>query len=250
MWHDGEPELVSQYWVAGTKRTVAPLVRGTATQMVEDDRLDRQPEPQTTDGPPSFPRYVAIGLFALAVLLTATLIRAEIHFARLEDSQDRPGSGAVVARTPPQAPSPPIAEPDTREIEERMAQHGLLSGLSIGITRRGGHVWCSGAVYTQRQQELLTQLVSACTGVDSVDVRQVLVTHQYTVSEGDTFEEIARKVYGNPGMWGWIFRANEWRMADPSVMRPSMMLTIPEAPDLLPVIPRPNERPSQDTSKP
>jgi murein DD-endopeptidase MepM/ murein hydrolase activator NlpD len=49
----------------------------------------------------------------------------------------------------------------------------------------------------------------------------------YTVTEGDTLGEIARKVYGDAGQWRRIWEANKDQIPDPNLIRPGQQLVIP-----------------------
>ena len=49
----------------------------------------------------------------------------------------------------------------------------------------------------------------------------------YTVRSGDTLSGLARKFYGNPGRWTWIYAANRSTIHNPNVIYAGEKLTIP-----------------------
>jgi LysM repeat protein len=49
----------------------------------------------------------------------------------------------------------------------------------------------------------------------------------YTVRSGDTLSGIARKFYGNPARWTWIYAANRSKIHNPNVIYVGEKLTIP-----------------------
>jgi Flp pilus assembly protein TadD len=61
--------------------------------------------------------------------------------------------------------------------------------------------------------------------VDPVD--KVASPSSITVEVGETLSTIAKRVYGNPGLYLRIFEANQDRLVDPNVIHPGMTLIIP-----------------------
>jgi LysM repeat protein len=53
------------------------------------------------------------------------------------------------------------------------------------------------------------------------------VTRTYTVRSGDTLSGVARKFYGNPARWRWIYAANRAKIHNPNVIYVGERLTIP-----------------------
>ena len=50
----------------------------------------------------------------------------------------------------------------------------------------------------------------------------------YQVKSGDTLAGIARQFYKNSGQWPKIMEANKGTLADPTKLKPGMVLVVPE----------------------
>lgn len=50
----------------------------------------------------------------------------------------------------------------------------------------------------------------------------------YTVQEGDTLSEIAQRTYGNANEWIKIFEANKAVLANPDLISPGTVITLPD----------------------
>lgn len=59
------------------------------------------------------------------------------------------------------------------------------------------------------------------------DVPAQTAGENYTVQKGDGLMSIARRFYGDAGMWRRIYEANRDRISNPDVIKVGMVLTIP-----------------------
>ena len=58
-------------------------------------------------------------------------------------------------------------------------------------------------------------------------VKQAAASRMYTVRSGDTLSVIAKRFYGNPARWTWIYAANRSKIHNPNSIYVGEKLTIP-----------------------
>jgi hypothetical protein len=63
-----------------------------------------------------------------------------------------------------------------------------------------------------------------------ITAKVVLVVRRHVVRPGDTLTSIARRFYGKPDDWGYLYQANRKTIADPNLIYPGQTLLIPPMP--------------------
>ncbi len=109
----------------------------------------------------------------------------------------------------------------------KLAQIKGLSDLEITIKQRDGDVSVYGEVPTEYLKGLIEKAIKGLEGVESVDVKGLKITHQYSISKGDALSKISEEIYGNHRKWMKIFKANKDKIKDPDILRPGDSLYIP-----------------------
>jgi LysM repeat protein len=61
-------------------------------------------------------------------------------------------------------------------------------------------------------------------------VRHHEQSRSYTVRPGDTLSSIAKRFYGSPASWPWLYQVNRAVMKNPNVIYPGQMLNVPYEP--------------------
>ncbi len=218
VWHNGKATRIEQYWIGGSKKAFAgdltgPIdslneVTGTTTKRSEQ-------RPQST--------RMLIALMILSALLLVYLIRMDFSFRNLLFSHERNLLNFF------QKPTQTNAEKNYVEIiKSALSQNSGLAGLDIKIRQESNHIWCSGEAFTWYQKERIGKVVGSIEGVTSVDLQGIVVSHQYITKPGDNLSTIALNVYGDPTKWPIISQANQERVQDPNIIKPSTQLIIPE----------------------
>ncbi len=107
-----------------------------------------------------------------------------------------------------------------------LAEKGF-SDFSLTINHNNGHILIKGDVPSRYLKDIMGKVVKHLKGVESVDVTDVGVSHQYSVSQGDTLGKIAQRLYGNHEKWNVIFAANQDKINTPDQLAPGISLYIP-----------------------
>jgi nucleoid-associated protein YgaU len=68
-------------------------------------------------------------------------------------------------------------------------------------------------------------------GASTTATPNAVVYETYTVKAGDSLSKIAKKKYGNAGLWKTIFEANKDRIKNPDLIQPGWELKIPAKPE-------------------
>lgn len=210
VWQNGSPIPVEQYWIEGQmkvakSRTDADQIKKETTNDIAASKLR-----QSRKG--SRPFYFLIGLLILGALFTVSYININKRF------------DIILTLLTPQKRQSIKAE----DIKNKLAQNKVLSNLNIRINQQGGHIWCSGEVYTFYHKEIIAKALSSVEGVEAIDLRGIVVTHQYVTSTGESLSKIAEKVYGNSDNWKDIFKVNQEKISNAHEIQPFMNLLLPE----------------------
>lgn len=138
--------------------------------------------------------------------------------------------------------SPRVHNVDPVELERRKQKRALellvqdlgleVEGLSIEL--QGDTAIVHGTVDDQAEREKVILAVGNVRGIARVDDRLEAkrtepTSQMYTVVSGDTLSKIAKRFYGNAGMYPKIFEANRPMLQDPDRIYPGQVLRIPPA---------------------
>ena len=218
-WHKGSPVLVGKHWIDGTELYAA---KPSDTNRIVYDKLDELVRMVTTSGRNKLrTSYILLGLFIVATLSLAIILANQLSLKKTISIINPP---SVANKT-----STPLVESQLKdELLLKFKQNALLSPLKIHVVQEGKRIWCRGEVYTWIQKDLIGQIAKSITGIESVDLLGVLVTHSYITSEGDTLEKIAERIYGDNRKWLDIYRANMGVINDPNKIWPFITLKLPE----------------------
>jgi len=211
VWQNGSSILVEQYWIEGKKKVIRSQTDDEQIKRKESkDEIAESVLKQSKKG--IQPLHFLIGLLIIGFLLAANYISMNKHFDIVLKSLTSQRHHSIKAE----------------DIKNKLIQNKLLSNLNIGINNKGGYIWCSGEVYTLYHKELIAKALSSIEGVEAIDLRGIVVTHQYITSTGESLSKIAEKVYGNPDNWKDIFKVNHEKISNPHEIQPFMTLLLPE----------------------
>ena len=145
------------------------------------------------------------------------------------DIRPLPGKPAAAAKPDVDA----LEEGASRAIKHYVASKGLpVDKLDIDFDANTSTVTVAGTVPDQETRE---KIVICCGNVASVqhvnDQLKVANAGQageyYTVKDGDTLSEIAKRHYGAANKYNLIFEANKPMLSDPDKIYPGQTLRIP-----------------------
>src|SRR5579859_574656 len=94
----------------------------------------------------------------------------------------------------------------------------------------------AGAAIVVEQVHHAASVTSAGAAAQAAPVyTDALVRHHeqarsYTVKRGDTLSSIAQRFYGRPADWAWLYQANRSVLANPNVIYPGQVLSVPYEP--------------------
>lgn len=225
-WQDGSPYLMTQFWVSGKMKhsTVDSLKAGKNIKDTKEKSLV-QIDPQN-QGRKRNLMYVVPSLLLIILIIVnyynikinnrelLTIFDDKIDNLRLSLQQSKPSSIEAASKV--------------KEIIKIISNTKVLSELYLNITQKENHIFVNGEIYTYNLKELLGRIIGKIEGVESVDLRGVSVIRQYKVKPGESLSQIAGKVYGNPGKWLDIYRANKERIEAPDKLKAFTILTLPE----------------------
>ena len=77
-------------------------------------------------------------------------------------------------------------------------------------------------------KSLIEQELSDIPSQNEKPTPKPVATKQYTVKSGDSLSKISQQFYGSPRKWKKIVDANKDKLGNNQVLRPGMVLTIPE----------------------
>lgn len=196
IWRNGIPEKTKHYWLDGKEVVDSEDIKKIEKLLAERTGQVEEKKIVETNKPPL--GYMVLGItFLLLLFLTALyLFRTEVktffnswiqNSPSLSDQQQIIDNKTIVI--------------SCESLIKKVIDSKLVRNLSIvGIDPYENTVYFSGEVYTLAQKEKLNKLlISIPKNEGSGDIRRVLVTHTYTVGPaGETFSQIAEKIYGNP----------------------------------------------------
>jgi len=215
IWQQGKPSRMRQYWIGGEKKVhsadLAALRAGLKRNM--EEIREALPRSQRK-GIRLVPFLLAILL--LAVLLVASLLQSQRYFRQLAALQEMAAKQNI-----------PLPLP-TDDLLLRLKEDKRLAGVEVRLIRLGPFVWCEGQTLTYAQKEIVSKIIRSQASIQSVDISGLQVTHEYVTETGETLTSIALKVYGQAARWQDIYNANQDRLADPTRLRPYLVLRLPE----------------------
>ena len=218
-WHKGSPVLVRKHWVGGTELYVAKPSDTNSLVYIKLNELLRIVT--TSKRKKLSTSYILLGLFIVATLSLAIILASQLPLIKSISIINPPSVANEMS-------TPLVGYQLKDELLLKFKQNALLSPLKIHVVQEGERIWCRGEVYTWIQKDLIGQIAKSITGIESVDLLEVLVTHRYLTSEGDTLEKIAERIYGDNMKWLDIYRANMGIIKDPDKIWPFVTLKLPE----------------------
>lgn len=135
-----------------------------------------------------------------------------------------PPSPTALPATPPPAPTPvDLAGPVQAAIAAAIADNAHRDEIEVTVRQAGNAVRLEGVVAYVGDKYVLESVAKGVPGVELVDVSGIQV--RYAVRPGDSLSGIAQEMYGQYELYPYIASANG--LADPDIIRPGQVLSIP-----------------------
>lgn len=180
---------------------------------------------------PAVPRAVAAGMHKGPTDSTANPGAATVAEPAQPAVQPGGSDDPPEAAPTPKPPPRPSIEPSAVQAALLDAQSLLPPAALVEITPRidGDIIFLEGLVDSTDTLGAVVQAVAAVEHVRAVDSRGVRSAYRrYQVVSGDSLSKIAAKFYRNPDAWRTIWNANRDVVAQPELLKPGMMLKIPD----------------------
>ena len=193
IWRNGVPEKTKHYWLDGKE-----IVDSEDIKKIEKLFAERisPVEVEKADGKSKNPSsYLVLGstIVLLLFLTILYLFRTDI---KTFFNNWIPKSTSFSNQQQSIENKPVVISIDS--LVKKITDSKLVQKLSIlGIDPY--KIYFGGDVYTQAQKEELRKLLlSILKNEGFFDIQKIFVTHMYIVGPGETFSQIAEKIYGNP----------------------------------------------------
>lgn len=105
--------------------------------------------------------------------------------------------------------------------DKNLKDWGIDAEFQAGMLKLTGNVpsfYC--------QEEIVKEVDEIVKKNTKVDISRIKITNQYVVLPGDNLKLIAQKVYGKEDRWREIYKANQDKLPNPSIIYPGITLDI------------------------
>ena len=195
IWRNGIPEKTKHYWLEGKEVVDSEDIKKIEKLLTE--KFSSVETEKRDEKSKRAPGYLIFG-FSIALLLILTLL----YFFRTDIKtflNNWIQKSTSLSNQQQSIENKPVAV-SVASLLQKMIDSKLVQDLSIlGIDPYENKIYFKGEVYTQAQKEELRKLLLSILKYEGFfDIQKILVTHTYIVGPGESFSQIAEKIYGNP----------------------------------------------------
>jgi nucleoid-associated protein YgaU len=110
----------------------------------------------------------------------------------------------------------------------------LVDNLNLTIDLSAKKINFSGFVFTAAHKKRVSEIIKSFLKSDELfDIQKIVVTNTYIALPGDTYDEIARKVYGDSRLGDDLYKSQYQAFRSPEVFR-TLSFSVVYLPDLNP----------------
>jgi proteasome lid subunit RPN8/RPN11 len=210
IWRNGVPEKTKHYWLDGKEVVDSEDIKKIEKLLAE--KFNSVETEKRDEKSKSTPGYLFFG-FSVAVLLMLALIylfRTEIK-TLLNDWIHK---STLLSNQQQNIENKPVTL-SVASLIQIINDSKLVQDLTfLGIDPYESKIYFGGEVYTLAQKEEVRKLLlSILKNEGFFDIQKILITHTYTVGpEGESFSQIAEKIYGNPKLGDKLFLYQSYQL--------------------------------------
>lgn len=194
IWRNGAPEKTGRYWLEGREIVDNSAISRLEKRVSELSKVEvRKEESEPAQSQASILWWALTGV---VVVLAASLFlfRNDLKTALNEWFQERLIMTEEILRN-----EMILNTFNPERLYAKLARTSLISNLDLTIDPAAKKIYFSGYVYTAAHKKWVREMIMSDLKSEEIfDIQKIVVTNFYMAHPGETYEEIAGKVYGDP----------------------------------------------------
>jgi proteasome lid subunit RPN8/RPN11 len=215
IWKKGLPEKTRHYWLDGTEVVDNSVLKETEKRM--NEKIQEGLNKIHVDQKDDHPGFAMWGVFVFFILLALSIFFMKDQIMNYFIIRVQEGINLLIQQNINEGL---IQNISPELLSQKLADENLIRNFSIEYDAKSVKLNVNGQVYTSSHKERVKDILkSVIKKEDLYDVKNVVITHLYIAMPGESFSQIAEKIYDDPGLKDELFRCQSEAFLFPDKLR-------------------------------